>query len=247
LRYRERRARSDPRPVAHALVFTDRYALGLAERADSRLPTELRLGRMLQALTVYITQTSGDDSGREPRVLDLALVGDVLDGTRPTVIPCRLELLDTQRVARIVAGATPGVAILDEDDGVRPIYESAPLRDLLNLVVNVLLYATSKDADVREVQPRSPTKGRKGSQEVPAFTSETVFHLPGTIDIKTLAQLKSARRGGREHELTRRCMVRGHWRRAHEGWDDQRTRWIAPHWRGPSAAAIVERQYRLEE
>jgi hypothetical protein len=180
-------------------------------------------------------------------VLDLALVGDVLDGTRPAVIPCRLELLDTERVDRIITGATPAVTGLDEDEGVLPIYESAPLRDLLSLVVNALLYATSKDADVREVQPRCPPSGKKGSREVPVFTSETVFHLPGTIDIKTLAQLKNARRGGREHELTRRCMVRGHWRRAHEGWEDQRPRWIAPHWRGPSAAAIVERQYRLEE
>src|SRR5690606_6797253 len=33
-----------------ALVFTDRYALGLAERIDSRLPAELRVGRMLQVL-----------------------------------------------------------------------------------------------------------------------------------------------------------------------------------------------------
>jgi hypothetical protein len=229
-----------------ALVFTDRYALGLAERADSRLPAELRQGRMLQVLTVYVTRTSGEDGGHEPRALDLAIVGDVLDGTQPAVIPCQLELLDGERVDRIIAGATPGIAGLDEDDGVRPIYESAPLRDLLGLVVNALLYATSKDADVREVEPGRTATRKKNDREIPIFTSETVFHLPGTIDITTLQQLKKARRGGREHELTRRCMVRGHWRRAQQGWEDQRPRWIAPHWRGPSAAAIVERQYRLD-
>jgi hypothetical protein len=162
------------------------------------------------------------------------------------VIPCQLELLDGERVDRIIAGATPGIAGLDEDDGVRPIYESAPLRDLLGLVVNALLYATSKDADVREVEPGRTATRKKNDREIPIFTSETVFHLPGTIDITTLEQLKKARRGGREHELTRRCMVRGHWRRAQQGWEDQRPRWIAPHWRGPSAAAIVERQYRLD-
>jgi hypothetical protein len=32
-----------------------------------------------------------------------------------------------------------------------------------------------------------------------------------------------------------------------ESWEDQHPRWIKPHWRGPSSAAIVERQYRLEE
>jgi hypothetical protein len=40
-------------------------------------------------------------------------------------------------------------------------------------------------------------------------------------------------------------MVRGHWRRAGRSWKDARPRWIKPYWRGPSAAAIVEREYRL--
>jgi hypothetical protein len=230
-----------------ALVFTDRYALGLAERTDSRLAAELRQGRILQVLTVYVTQTSGADDGHEPRALDLAIVADVLDGARPAMIPCRLELLGGERVDRIIAGVTPGVLGLDDDETVLPIYESAPLRDLLGLVVNALLYATSKDAEIREVPPGSKVTRKMNDLEIPIFTSETVFHLPGTIDIKTLDHLKKARRGGREHELTRRCMVRGHWRRAQQGWEDQRPRWIAPHWRGPSAAAIVERQYRLEE
>jgi hypothetical protein len=228
-----------------ALVFTDRYALGLAERMDSRLPREHRTGRMLHVLTVYLTQTSSDEGSGEPRLLDLTIVGDVLDGTRPAVVPCCLELRDGARLDEALGKVSPGVSSLDDDDGVRPLYESAPLRDLLGLVVNALLYATSKDADAQEVRPQSPTK--KNERETPIFTSEIVFHLPGTIDIKALEQVKKARRGGREHELTRRCMVRGHWRRAPEGWEDQHPRWIKPHWRGPSAAAIVERQYRLEE
>jgi hypothetical protein len=226
-------------------VFTDRYALGLAERVDARLPPEHRTGRMLQVLTVYVTQTWGGDDGAGRRLVDLTLIGDVLDGTRPTVVPCRLELRDGARLDEILGAVTPGVAGLDEDEGVRPLYESTPLRDLLSLVANALLYATSADAEAREVQPGSSTK--KNERGLPIFTSETVFHLPGTIDIKTLEQVRKARRGGREHDLTRRCMVRGHWRRAQEGWEDQRPRWIRPHWRGPSAAAIVERQYRLDE
>ncbi len=230
-----------------ALVFTDRYALGLAERMDSRLPPEIRKGRILQVLTVYLTQTSGDEGDNEPRLVDLTLVGDVLDGTRPTVVPCRLELKNDARLDQILQTASPGVAGLEEDDVVRPLYESAPLKDLLALVINALLYATSKDAEAREVQPAPQRSTQKHERKAPIFTAETVFYLPGTIDIKLLEQVKKARRGGREHELTRRCMVRGHWRRAQQGWDDQRPRWVRPHWRGPSAAAIVERQYRLEE
>jgi SEC-C motif len=230
-----------------ALVFTDRYALGLAERMDSRLPPEARTGRMLQVLTVYLTQTSGEEGDDEPRLLDLTLVGDVLDGTRPTVVPCRVELKTDARLDQILQSASPGVAGLEEDDGVRPLYESTPLKDLLALVINALLYATSKDAEAREVQPSPQRSPEKHRHKTPVFTAETVFYLPGTIDIKLLGQVKKARRGGREHELTRRCMVRGHWRRAQPGWEDQRPRWVRPHWRGPSAAAIVERQYRLEE
>jgi hypothetical protein len=41
-------------------------------------------------------------------------------------------------------------------------------------------------------------------------------------------------------------MVRGHWRRAGQSWKDASPRWIKPYWRGPSAAAIVEREYRLK-
>lgn len=230
-----------------ALVFTDRYALSLAERMDSRLPPEVRTGRMLQVLTVYLTQTSGEEGNNEPRLVDLTLVGDVLDGTRPTVVPCRLELRNDARLEEILQSASPGVAGLDEDDVVRPLYESVPLKDLLALVINALLYATSKDAEARKLQPAPPRSTQKHESKAPIFTAETVFYLPGTIDIKLLEQVKKARRGGREHDLTRRCMVRGHWRRAQQGWDDQRPRWVRPHWRGPSAAAIVERQYRLEE
>jgi len=74
-----------------------------------------------------------------------------------------------------------------------------------------------------------------------------VFGLPGKIDITSLRQLKRVRRGASDVVALRRCMVRGHWRRAGKSWKDSRPRWIKPHWRGPSGAAIVEREYRLKE
>jgi hypothetical protein len=40
-------------------------------------------------------------------------------------------------------------------------------------------------------------------------------------------------------------MVRGHWRGAGADWKDQRVRWIKPYWRGPSAATVIEKHYRL--
>jgi hypothetical protein len=214
---------------------------------DSRLAAELRVGRMLQVLTVYVTQRSDDGDVTGRRILDLTFFGDVLDGTLPSIVPCCLELSDEARLSEILQSVTPGVAAVEEDDAVRPLYESTPLRDLLALVVNALLYATSQDADLHEVTPAKSKGGRTGKGKSSLLTSETVFHLPGTIDIKTLEHVKKSRRGGAERELSVRCMVRGHWRRANPRWSDQRPRWIKPHWRGPSAAAIVERQYRLEE
>lgn len=200
-----------------ALVFTDRYALSLAERMDARLPPGFRLGRMLQVLTVYVTQDTGDApaGGHEPadsktRPLDLTFVGDVLDGTRPSVVPCRLELADDQRIDEILDKVALATGDHAPVDGVLPLYESVPLRDLLSLVVNALLYATSPDAEVEERPAANTTTKNKARGRGPVFTSDTIFYLPGTIDITTLRRVQNARRGGREHELTRRCMVRGH-------------------------------------
>lgn len=114
-------------------------------------------------------------------------------------------------------------------DEAQSVYESAPLRDLVSRVVNALLYATSPDAEHRVVVEPPKRTRNEGKRSTPVFTSETVFHLPGTIDIKTLAQVKEARRGGSDRELSRRCMVRGHWRHAPESWKDQRPRWVKPH------------------
>jgi hypothetical protein len=43
-----------------------------------------------------------------------------------------------------------------------------------------------------------------------------------------------------------RFMVRDHWRQANPSWKDQRVRWIAPYWKGPDIAALVERAYQLK-
>ncbi len=76
-------------------------------------------------------------------------------------------------------------------------------------------------------------------------TSETIYYLPGTIDIRTLRAIQRARRGSSDRQVIHRAMVRGHWRRAGAEWKDQRVRWIKPYWRGPSTASTIERQYRL--
>jgi hypothetical protein len=68
---------------------------------------------------------------------------------------------------------------------------------------------------------------------------------PGTIDITTLRAIQRARRGASDLQVIHQAMVRGHWRGAGADWKDQRVRWIKPYWRGPSAATVIEKHYRL--
>ncbi|WP_237245737.1 MULTISPECIES: hypothetical protein [Sorangium] len=147
------------------------------------------------------------------------------------------------RIAELLGVVSPGDQHGDE---LATLVASPPLRGLFALVINAILYATSADADAVPGDPRGddappPRRRRNGA----APPTDGVFRLPGKIDVTSLRQLKRVRRGSSDVQAIRRCMVRGHWRRAGRSWTDARPRWIEPYWRGPSAAAIVEREYRL--
>jgi hypothetical protein len=94
---------------------------------DSRLAAELRVGRMLQVLTVYVTQRSDDGDVTGRRILDLTFFGDVLDGTLPSIVPCCLELSDEARLSEILQSVTPGVAAVEEDLTARGLDRLEPL------------------------------------------------------------------------------------------------------------------------
>ena len=224
-----------------ALVFTDRYALGLAERLLAEDPSARLRARILSVLTVYITSTTTEDERIDLRV---AFAADANDGGWPTLIVRDLRVRHDARVSEILLAASPGGT---EAEDLPTIVDSPPVRGLLALVLNAILYATSIDADIAPGDPRgraAPPPRRRRNGDLPP--NDGVFHLPGKIDITSLRQLKRVRRGSSDVQANRRCMVRGHWRRAAQRWKDGRPRWIKPHWRGPSAAAIVEREYRLK-
>ena len=215
--------------------FTDRYALGLAERLLARANLHLR-GRRLRVLTVQVTQFQLTDKLRSLRVLFLC---DALNGEPPTIVGRDLRLEPQARLVDILASEAPGVDAAE----LTPIFACSPMRHLLHLVMNMIIHMTS----CRPPPEGERKQSRSGLRFEPTggIHSEEVYDVPGTIDITMLRSIQQARRGAIAREQIHRCMVRGYRRRANPDWKDQSKRWIKPHWRGPSEASIVEREYRL--
>ena len=219
---------------AFALVFTDRYALGLGERALSRDPGCPLRGVPLRLMTVYVSELPAVHGGRGVR---LAFTFDALGELWPHLVIRDLFITSEADLDAILTSRFAGAA-----DDLAPIFACTPLRNLVHLVLNAILYATSADA---RAERRTPGPLAEHRPTPIIRTSETIYYLPGTIDIRTLRAIQRARRGSSDRQVIHRAMVRGHWRRAGAEWKDQRVRWIKPYWRGPSTASTIERQYRL--
>jgi hypothetical protein len=221
--------------ASFAVVFTDRYALGLAERMLSREPRARLRGRILRSVTAYVTQTTSDDDLRRLRV---AFSADADDGQLPSLLIRELVVRPDASLDAILDSHVPGAA-----NELEPAFVGSPIRRVVQLVFNAILYTNSVRPSSGSWEPDRSGPGPQ-AQFVP---SDEVYFLPGTIDIGSLRKLVQMRRSSaKRRSIMQRSMVRGHWRRAPSGWKDQRPRWIAPHWRGPSEAAIVEKNYRLE-
>jgi hypothetical protein len=215
-----------------ALVFTDRHVLSLTERmlsADPRCPVK---GYLLGVLTVYVYE---ERSGPE-RDLHLGLAADTLGADPPHWTAQRVPLAEGDTVERFLDRLAPRV-ISDP-----PVRDANPLRGLLHVVLNAILYAVSAgiESELRS-SPGGP-RARSGA----GYTSESVYFLPGAIDISRLRRMQELDRVANARRLLHRFMVRGHWRRPAPDWSDQRMRWIAPYWKGPDLAAVIERAYRLK-
>jgi hypothetical protein len=218
-----------------ALVFTDRYALGLAERLLARLPGVTLRGRILRVLTVYLHNVAMPGGRRGIRV---AFTCDAGSGELPAEYSRILTIDPEAAVVDLLAGEAPGI-----DDGeLAPLWSCVPLRHLLQLVVHAVLEATSRRGkwDVKEPATPRPAGLRRDRR-----TEERVYYLPGSLDIHVRRAIQEAKRGAVSREQIRRCLVRGYRRRANPGWKDQDERFITPHWRGPEDGPIVERPYRL--
>lgn len=148
----------------------------------------------------------------------------------------------------------------DIEGPVDPFWTDPAVVELVHLVLNCVLYTTSSHFE--SIIRRSPiarsskrpkrrkrrsASSRKSHRHPPPgpFSSEDVYHLPGTIPIDQLRQRDAQRADHEGSQLTKRFMVRGHWRRPNPSWNNQRPRWVEPYWKGPDMVAAIERQYRL--
>jgi len=217
---------------AFALAFTDRHALSLGERLLACKTDDPHCGHLLRVITVYVTE----EHGIEGRFLSVTFAFDALGADLPSL-----------KHREVPTGSEASVRAFLESVGPNPaaspdLPDRHPLRGLLRLVINAILYATSAGVapEVRKV----PAK--KGSTRGVEPSSDSVYYLPGKIDIRGVRQLQKLQRAPGGRQMVSRFMVRGHWRRPLKNWTDQRLRWIEPYWKGPELAAAIEKAYRLK-
>jgi hypothetical protein len=219
-----------------ALVFTDRHVLSQAERTVAAGPSCPVAGHLLRVATVFVTEHSTGES----RTLELAFALDTLGADLPHVVRHSLRLKGDEKVEAYLDRVAPRVA------GEPTLPDSNPLRALLRVTINAILYATS--AGIQPEARRSPTKtahtGRGGAPV--RYSSDEVYFLPGVIEISQLRRMQELHRIPAGHTIARRFMVRGHWRRAPVTAADRRMRWVRPYWKGPDMATIIERTYKLK-
>jgi hypothetical protein len=220
-----------------ALVFTDRHVLSLAERLLARREDDPLRGQILRAATVFVTERQTSRG----RAISLTFALDALGPDLPSLARFDLQGVDEASLPSLLDAAAPR----EPSDASLP--DRSPARGLLRLALNAILYATSASV---EPQLRAPPEKRsqRSQPALPALQSaESVFHLPGTIDIRRVRQLQELGRAPEGRTQLVRFLVRGHWRRAQQGRADQRLRWIEPYWKGPELAAVIEKAYRLKE
>jgi hypothetical protein len=219
---------------ALALVFTDRLVLSLAERWLARDKEAPQRGFILRVATVYVSERISD----QDRLIRLSFAFDALGSELPRVVERVIRLKPKEKLRSSTRQT-------EDAQSVGPAVE--PYLELQDIVVNALLYATSMQDKV-EMRTPSPghSKQNPAGTQAPVLSSETVFFLPGKIQLSLLRRMQALVRAPSGRQLFYRFMVRGHWRRPAKNWKLQQPRWIEPHWKGPDMAAVIERAYDMK-
>jgi hypothetical protein len=218
-----------------ALVFTDRHTLSIAERLLSRSPEDPLRGQLLRVLTVYVTERQS----RSGRTLSVVFACDALGADLPSLVRYEVPADDEASLRTFLASVAPPSTIVEPQ-----VRDTNPTRGLLRVTLNAILYATSAGVtpEVRPIKPRA----RSSSASHHPAESDSIFFLPGKIDIRHVRQLQELQRAPDGSTLLARFMVRGHWRRPAKSWAEQQLRWIEPYWKGPDMATVIEKAYRMK-
>jgi uncharacterized protein DUF1841 len=228
-----------------ALVFSDRETLGLAEAVARTDPTANVRGLPLRGLTVYATQLP---TTRGALGLHLAFLLDADTDSWPWLITRDLDIRPDDTLDDIIESRFADAVNPD------PVFRTPELRQLVQLVVNAILFAGSSPAwpvvgsapPKTDTEPATRPRRRRAPPAPRERSEEQIWHLPGKIPIRQVRALRQLQRDRDRGALFSRSMVRGHWRRAPDTWQDRSPRWIAPYWKGPPLGDIVERDYALK-
>ena len=219
-----------------ALALTDRHALSLGERLLARTKDDPLRGQLLRVVTAYVIEVGSGDG----RTLEITLALDALGADLPSLVRYEVPAGTEASVRAFLDAVAPPPPVTDP-----PVPDVNPVRGLLRLAINAILYATSSGVspEVRTAPTRPP---RKPKSLLSPRTSDSVYFLPGTIDIRSVRRFQELERAPEGRAMLSRFMVRGHWRRPQKGWTDQKLRWIEPYWKGPDMATVIERAYKLK-
>ena len=222
-----------------AFVFTDRGTLELAESILGRERDCSIRGRRLRILTAYVTQLAGPGDAVG---YDVCLLSDAGTPYWPYLIARSLLVWPDAHLEEILDSHFPEVAV-DELD---PLFGRPELKQLIHLVLNCVLYATTAHLDATILPPPGPRAQPSHMRPGKPYSNEDVFYLPGRIPISRIRQMRDMAANTEGRRFFARFMVRGHWRRPAPNWKEQALRWIEPYWKGPDLAMIIEREYRMK-
>jgi hypothetical protein len=187
-----------------AIALTDRHALSLAERLLARTMDDPLRGQILRVATVYVTEVRRG----EERALEIVLALDALGADLPSLVRYEVAAGTEASVRSFLDSVAPPPPVADP-----PLPDASPIRGLLRLVINAVLYATSSGVrpEIRTVPPsRAPRRPK--SLRSPPCSSDSVYFLPGTIDIRSVRRYQELERAPEGRSMLSRFMVRGHWR-----------------------------------
>lgn len=236
-----------------AFVFKDPTSL---EMAGDMIRLDPEVSHLVpRVMTIYVMELPAE---RPRHGIALAIcIDDLSEHEWPYPLVRYLYFGDEDDLETVLESHMPDVPGEEHD----PIFDTVEVKRIVHLALNAVLYATTAHLDAMilesplkdlksQIQGKSPSNQQRLLNRLDRrsrkSSAESVYYLPGKIEISRLRELQKAQRSEKGRAIFKKFMVRGHWRRANPSWHDQNLRWIEPYWKGPELATIIEREYRMK-